>query len=312
MPRLNPYSVTVLTDVAVVVVTHNSAHVIEGVLESLPAALGPLTASVRVVDCGSTDDTANLASSHRPVRDFAVMRTDNVGYAGGINRGVSASPHSGAILVLNPDVRLTPGSVPCLYEAITDTNVGVVAPKLLDDQGHRSDSLRRFPSLGRALGMSFARLSLLSEYVTAARDYESPHRAEWATGAVLLMARACFEDLGGWDESYFLYSEETDFCLRAAKRGWITWYDPRSVAVHIGGQSGRNDKTHSMQIINRVRIFVRHHGRLRGWVYFLLTLASEASWVVRRQPQSKAAVKALLRPRSRPKELGLGPSLLPE
>ncbi len=84
---------------------------------------------------------------------------------------------------------------------------------------------------------------------------------DWALGAVLAVARECHEDVGGWDDSFFLYSEETDFCLRRADRGWSTQFVPGSVVTHIGGGSGRSDRTHVMQIVNRVRLYARRHGR---------------------------------------------------
>ena len=125
------------------------------------------------------------------------------------------------------------------------------------------------------------------------------------------MSRACFDAVDGWDESYFLYSEETDLCLRARELGLLTRYEPRSVVVHIGGQSGRNDKTHAMQIINRVRLYRRRNGTLASWCYYWLTIASELSWLARGYSQSWFAILNLLRPSLRPPELGCSQGLMP-
>jgi GT2 family glycosyltransferase len=134
---------------------------------------------------------------------------------------------------------------------------------------------------------------------------------DWALGAVLLMSRKCFDALGGWDESYFLYSEETDLSLRARDIGLLTRFEPNSVAIHIGGQSGRNNKTHAMQIVNRVRLYRRRNGVLASWCYYWLTVASELSWVARGHQQSRFAIAALLRPSLRPAELRCSDRLLP-
>jgi len=134
---------------------------------------------------------------------------------------------------------------------------------------------------------------------------------DWALGAVLAMSRTCYDTLGGWDQSYFLYSEETDVCLRARDAGLLTIYEPRSVAVHIGGASGRGSRTHAMQIVNRVRLHRRRHGVVASWCYFWLTLASELSWLARGHRASGAAIWALLRPARRPPELGCGAGLMP-
>jgi N-acetylglucosaminyl-diphospho-decaprenol L-rhamnosyltransferase len=290
----------VRADVDVVIVTYNSAHVIGDLLDSLPAALGGLTADIVVVDNGSADETAGILESRG---DCRVVRSANTGYAGGINRGVSAASGAGAILILNPDVRLHEESVPPLLAALGQPHTGIVAPQVRTPDGELYFSLRRRPTLPRALGLNRTGISALSEYVVNARDYARPHVVDWALGAVLLMSRACFDALDGWDESFFLYSEETDLSLRARDIGWLTRYQPRSVAVHIGGQSGRDDKTHAMMITNRVRLYRRRHSAPAAWCYYWLTVTSELSWVARGHRQSRAAIASLLRPSLRPREL---------
>ncbi|MFX3745782.1 glycosyltransferase family 2 protein, partial [Streptococcus suis] len=79
----------------------------------------------------------------------------------------------------------------------------------------------------------------------------------WLVGAILLVSRECFDALDGLDESFFLYSEETDFSLRAKEAGWATVYTPRAGAVHVGGGSGESSTTHTMKILNRVRLYRR-------------------------------------------------------
>lgn len=288
-------------DLAVVVVTHNSAPVVGDLLDSLPAALDGLDAEVVVVDNGSADGTVDLLRSRD---DCRVIAAENTGYSGGINRGVREAAPAGALLVLNPDVRLMPGSVRPLLEALAVPGTGLVAPQIRSPQGELFPSLRREPTLLRAMGLNWTGLPLLSEYVAPGPQYETPGTVDWALGAVLLMSRACFDALGGWDRSYFLYSEETDFCLRARDAGFRTRYEPASVAIHIGGQSGQNERTHAMQIVNRVRLYRRRHGVAAAWGYYWLTVASELTWAVRAGRRSRFAVAALLRPGLRPAELG--------
>jgi GT2 family glycosyltransferase len=159
--------------------------------------------------------------------------------------------------------------------------------------------------------MNWTGLRAFSEYVTGADRYASPRIVDWALGAVLLVSAECYEALGGWDESFFLYSEETDFCLRARDAGYLTRYEPLSVATHIGGASGRTSRTHAMQAVNRVRLHSRRHGPMASWCYFWLNVASELSWMARGRRQSRAAVTALLRPSTRPAELRCADRLLP-
>lgn len=298
----------VSTDLAVVVVTYNSEEVVGGLLDSLPAALGGLNAEVVVVDNGSTDKTVAILELRG---DCHVIPSINEGYAGGINRGVRAAGPAPAILVLNPDVRLDPGSVPPLLEVLGRDGVAITAPRVRSASGELHLSLRRDPTVLRALGLSRSGSPRLSEYVREADAYERPGLVDWALGAALAMTRACFDDLDGWDASYFLYSEETDFCLRARDRGYLTAFVPTATAVHIGGASGQNDLTHTMQILNRVRLFSRRNPKPAAIAYYALTVLSEITWVVRGHGQSRAAVRALVRPDRRPVQLDLPPGLIP-
>jgi GT2 family glycosyltransferase len=296
-------------EVNVVIVTYNSLNVIGGLLDSLPGALGGLSHDIVVVDNGSTDGTADFVAARGGCR---VVRSANVGYAGGINRGVREAVPAEAILIMNPDVRLGDRSVPALLAALRERNVGIAAPQVRSPLGTLEFSLRREPTLLRGLGLTGTGLAAFSEYVTKPADYARPHAVDWALGAVLLVSRKCHEIMGGWDESYFLYSEETDLCLRARDRGLLTRYEPRSVAVHIGGQSGRDRRTHAMQIVNRVRLYRRRHRALASWCYYWLAIASELSLLARGHRQSWSAVVAMLRPSRRPRELGCGDRLMPQ
>jgi GT2 family glycosyltransferase len=295
-------------DLDIISVTYNSAHVVGDLLDSLPAALGGLTADVVVVDNGSSDGTAEFLERHGGCR---IVRSANVGYAGGINRGVREASGADAILILNPDLRLHEQSIAPLLEALKLPGTGIVAPQVRSPEGRLEPSLRRDPTLLRSLGLTRTGMAVLSEYVTDPADYARPHVVDWALGAALLMSRECFDAVGGWDESYFIYSEETDFSLRARDLGLLTRYEPRSVVMHIGGQSGRNDKTHAMQSINRIRLYRRRNGPFASWCYFWLTIACEASWLARGQRESRFAIAAMLRPSLRPAELGCSHQFLP-
>lgn len=295
-------------DLTIVVVTYNSASTIEPLLDSIPKGLGPLKAEIVVVDNGSQDGTPDILETRT---DCMLVRSTNTGYAGGINLGVMKGHPSPAILILNPDIRVQPDSIPPLVGALDEPGVHIAAPRVINPDGHLELSLRRNPSLSRALGLGRLGVAWASEYVTEREAYATSHDADWALGAALLISRHSYHALGGWDESYFLYSEETDFCLRAAELGMRTRYVPDSEVIHIGGASGRNDKTHMMQIVNRVRLYNRRNPTSKAWLYWALTILSEASWLARGHRQSLRAMIALVRPSARPPELGCSSGVLP-
>ena len=298
----------VVDDVAVVVVTYNSAAVVGALLDSLPAALDGLAADVVVVDNGSTDDTCAVLAARS---DHRLVTAPNAGYAAGINCGLRHARTADAYLVLNPDVRMDPGSVRALVGALAHPGVGITAPRVRAADGSLDRSLRREPTVLRALGLSRLGLPVLSEHVQEADAYERPGPVAWALGAVLAVSASCAREVGEWDESFFLYSEETDFCLRAADAGWRTWFTPEAGAVHVGGASGRNDLTHTLQILNRVRLYRRRSGAVAGAAYYALTVLAELSWILRGHHESRASVRALLRPSARPAVLAPDRRLVP-
>ncbi|MCB2177405.1 MAG: glycosyltransferase family 2 protein [Actinomycetales bacterium] len=288
--------------VTVVVVTFNSADVVEGLLASLPDGLAGLPASVVVVDNGSSDGTADLVRRVAP--DVTVVETGrNGGYAAGINEGVRHGPSGTAVLVLNPDVRLGPGCVPELLAARRRTGAGIVVPRLDDAEGRLIASRRREPSLRRAvadalLGAERAgRIRDLGEVVTDPAAYEVEGPTDWAEGSTQLVSAECWAAAGPWDESYFLYSEETDFALRARDAGFPTVFVPTARAVHLEGGSAGNPALWRLVVVNRLRLYGRRHGRVATALFWLVLVLREASRAVLGKRTSRAALRALLSPR---------------
>lgn len=295
-------------DIAAVVVTFNSSEHVAQLLDSIPGAMGALTHSVVVVDNGSSDGTLAILDSRT---DSNTIRSANDGYAAGINRAVKSSPGATAILVLNPDATLDPLSVPAMLEVLRRPGVGVVAPRVREKDGSLSPTLRRGPTMARVGGLSYTGRPFFTERIEDPAEYENEHEIEWAVGAILLVDMACYAALRGMDESYFLYSEETDFSLRAKDLGWITVYTPAAGAMHVGGGSGESATTHTMKIVNRVRLYRRRRGKLLASFYFVLTVLTEFRRAALGHDRSWPTLKALLRPSTRPPMLGACDSILP-
>lgn len=292
----------------IVVVTYNSGQHIDNLLSSIPAALGQQQGRVVVVDNGSVDDTRERV---RQASDVRLIESTNIGYAAGLNLGIRSCEPTRYVLVVNPDCVLERDSVSLLVDGLSQPGVGICVPVVRDGQGRRVDSLRREPTLLRAVGLNSTGHPLVSEYVKGDRAYEQVSEADWALGAVMAFRRDLWDLLGGWDESFFLYAEETDFCLRARDGGWSTVLAPQAYVTHFEGGSGRTPRTHSMLVVNRVRVYTRRHRRLPGAAYWIATVASELSWLARGRRESAAAVRALLRPATRPHELGPCATLVP-
>ncbi len=295
--------------VDVVIVTHRSAAVVAGCLEALPAAFPQRTYRIVVVDNASTDATISVVRGAAP-QALVLEQPTNDGYAAAINAGVSALAGRGPVVILNPDARLRPGAGDGLVNALVRAGVGVSVPRMVDTDGRTHHSLRREPTLPRALGEAVlggrraGRWSSLGELVVDPHRYERAGVADWATGAVWAVGRGCLEATGEWDESFFLYSEETEYALRARERGWRLWYEPTAVAVHLGGSCATSPELWRLLAWNRVALYRRRRGPARGAAFRAAVILNE---VLRgRDPVHRAAVAALLR-RARPRVAG-GPA----
>lgn len=293
-----------MTRVAVVIVTYNSAEVLEGCLRSLSeGAAGVTITDVVVADNASADETVRIAKENDAL---IVQLGRNAGYAAGFNAGVGAlvGREPDAVLLINPDCRMRPGSIATLTGALKIGKRGVVAPRLLNPDGSLQPTLRRMPTVRGAwvealVGGKRADRMGLGELVFGEAEHARPGAWAWATGAALLISWPALSELGPWDESFLLYSEETEFIFRAADRGWTLWYEPAAVVEHIGGESGTHPGLAALVIVNKVGLFRRRHNPVVSGAYYLAVLLGEGLRALAGRKISRAAVAALLRPSRR-------------
>lgn len=288
--------------VAVVIVTYNSAPVLGGCLDSLTDQ-GVHVSCVVVADNASHDDSVAIArqATDLPIRTLQLGR--NAGYAAAINAGIAQIrlDQVDAVFVTNPDCRLRPGALRRLADALREPGRGIAIPRVLNPGGSLQPSLRRIPTVGRAwaeafLGGSLAgRLGTLGELVMDPREYERAGVTSWGTGAAMLLSTQTIRDTGAWDESFFLYSEETDYSLRARDRGHSTWYEPAAVIEHIGGDSATNAALSALMVVNKVILFRRRNSRPASWAYFAAIVVNESIRALAGRRVSRATAAALLR-----------------
>ncbi len=243
--------------VAAVVVTYDAQPWIDRCLESVRGL------DTVVVDHGSTDGTVELVRERFP--EVRLVEQANLGLAAGWNRGM-AEVGGEHWLILNADAWLTDGSTGRLLDfADAHPRAAIVGPRLLNPDGSLQRSVRAFPTLWRLateylfLRKLAPRSRLLNGFYAGGFDHDEPRRCDWVMGSCMLVRRAAVDEVGPLDESYFLFSEETDWARRFADAGWEVWFDPGAECVHVGGAS-HGGRLFRENVRGHLRFLSKHRG----------------------------------------------------
>ena len=278
----------------VVIVNYRTGGLVVDCLRSLEPELRACGgAGVVVVDnCSGdgSDERIAAAIASEGWSDWArlVRAPVNGGFSYGNNLAIRPSLDSGeapeAYWLLNPDTEVRPGALRALLDFLgAQPRVGIVGSSFEGATGQVWPHAFRFPSIWSELA-SGLRLgivgTLLKKHLVLLRMSDRAERVDWLPGASMLVRREVFEQVGLMDEGYFLYFEETDFCLRAAKAGWACWYVPQSRVMHIAGQStgvtgerGLSNRRPAYWFESRRRYWIKNH----GWPYAAVT---DLVWVL--------------------------------
>jgi GT2 family glycosyltransferase len=288
-------------DCGVIIVTYNNAGDLDRLLGSLPAATEGLRIRTVIVDNASSDGTWTEIQALDDV--IAISAGGNLGYAGAINVGREHVGACESVLVLNADLFLEPRSVVTLFEALKRSHAGVAVPMILDEMGHLYPSLRREPTLIRALcdaclgARLGSRPSWMSETIHTHAEYCGAQMVEWASGAALMISDGCNRDVGGWDDGrFFLYSEETDFFKRARLAKYRCVYVPSARVRHRLGGSGRSPELAALMAVNRIRYYKKYHRRPYSSLFRAVVALGE---ILRaKNPEHRSAFRFVIRRKS--------------
>lgn len=314
-------------DLSVIIVSWNVRDLLRACLKSVlggPSStptepnsdIPPLTTEVIVVDNASTDGSAAMVAAEFPqVR--LIANAENRGFTGGNNQGIALA-QGRRILFLNPDTVVVDDALEKMA-AYLDAHpaVGVVGPQLRYGDGRLQSSCRRFPTLWSALFEStplawhwpdnpWARRYRMEDLIPAMalpENGDAGFEVDWLVGAALMTRRAVLEQVGGFDEGYFMYSEELDWCRRVKGAGWRIVYLPAAQIVHYEGKSSEQvvAARHIRFQTSKVRYFRKFHGPLAANLlraFLLSTFMAEwgleaAKWLVGSQrPLRRARMSA--------------------
>ena len=268
--------------VLVVIVNYRTPALVIECLRSLESeVLGQPGVSVAVVDNDSRDGSSDLIGAAIKSEDWSgwvnLLRSPvNGGFSYGnnfaIKAAMAAETSPDCYWLLNPDTVVLPGALSALTGFLRlSPEVGICGGGINEHDDKPWPFAFRFPSVMSELerGLSFGPVSrLLSPWMVRRQMSDDPERVDWVCGASMMIRREVFNRIGLMDESYFLYFEETDFCLKAQRADFQCWYVPQSRVIHIAGQStGVTAKTAVPRRLpgywfdSRRRYFVKNHGR---------------------------------------------------
>jgi N-acetylglucosaminyl-diphospho-decaprenol L-rhamnosyltransferase len=232
-----------LSEVAAVIINRNTKEFLRACLASIFEQEFEGGISIWVVDNGSTDGSQEMVLREFPGANL-VWNDKNVGYARACNQG-ARNTHEPYLFFMNSDTVLTPGTTGELVDCFERCpDAGVVGPRILNDDASLQYSCREFPSIKDAflhafLGLFNAQNPASVRYKKTDWEHRQEIEVDWVSGCFMAVRRKTFKDLGGFDERYFMYVEDVDFCWRARQAGWTVRYLPTGDVFHHIGMSSQ-------------------------------------------------------------------------
>ncbi|MFO0704371.1 MAG: glycosyltransferase family 2 protein [Candidatus Andersenbacteria bacterium] len=261
--------------ISTVIVNYKTPELLRECLRSL-AQHAPQARDIIVVDNASKDETIALLAREFPQVRRIASRT-NAGFAKAVNWGIT-NAREPYILILNPDVIVSAGSVQRLYQELeTAPDIALIAPKLQYPDGSLQYSCCRFqtPTYIVAhrswLGSTSFGQRLINHVRMVDYDHKTPRDVDWVIGGCMLVRRSAIEEVGLMDERYWLYIEDMDWCRAFWQAGWRVRYDPRAVMTHhyrrqsakAHGVRGLLTPLGRAHFISGAKYFVKHIGNRR-------------------------------------------------
>jgi GT2 family glycosyltransferase len=275
--------------VAVILVSFNTRDRLSACLESLQSQDYSGNVELVVVDNASSDHSKEMISERFPEVTL-IANDENLGFAAANNQAYSMTDAE-IICLVNPDTLVQRDAVShAVDHLLRQPETGLCGGLLVDGDGERHPSGRRFPNaFGKFLTLSGLSARFPNSKFFAGQDYGwfdhlTPIQVEWVPGAFTCIRRELIEEIGFFDERYFLYYEETDLCLRAKRHGWRVDLVPSIVIEHEGGASSKTVEAESFdeggaQILRfRTRAECLYHRKNFGLLGVLTNLGVEWLW----------------------------------
>ena len=278
-------------DVSIIIVNYNVRYFAEQCLRSVLAARGDLTIEIFLVDNASADKSIEHLKPLFPEVIF-IANKENVGFGKANNMALSQAKGK-YLLVVNPDTILQEDSLAAMTQYMEENSrAGVIGPKILNQYGGFEISSKRglptpWVAFCRVSGLSalFPKSPTFGRYDLLYLDEDTPSEVDSLTGSCMLVRKQVYDEVGGFDEMFFMYGEDIDWSYRIKLSGWEVHYAPITKIVHFRGESTRRSKIdRDKAFYGAMHMFVDKHFRKRNsWVgHQLINFGIGIAWTVSR------------------------------
>ncbi len=273
-------------DLSICIVTLNAQPYLRNCIESIKTHAADLTFEIIVVDNGSTDATLAMLKADYP-EVVVIANRGNLGFTKPNNQAMKIARAEKYILLLNPDTIVYEGSLQNLIRfADEHAQGGVFGPKVLNDDGTFQKHCKRgegrpWETFAYFLGLSkmFPNVKFFTGYLQSHLDENQSHTVPAISGCCMLIRRETLSAIGGLDEDLFAYQEDTEYCVRARKAGWLVYYAPAAQITHLGGKGGSRAqpykaiyKWHHSYYIYYKKHLAQDYFFLFNWFYYWVML----------------------------------------
>ena len=256
--------------VSVIIVSYNTEDILRNCLRSLFTNSAGIEIEVFVVDNNSADGSAHMVQTEFS-RVHLIANAKNVGFAAANNQAFRLAKGR-YIILLNPDAYLQALSLDKGIDFMDKTpRCGLCGGRIISPEGKLEPSARRFPSAVSKLltlsGLSgkFSHSPFLNRHEFGGFAHDQPMEVDWVPGTFTIVRKKMLDEIGFFDERFYLYYEETDLCLRAKMAGWKVYFIPFAEVMHIGGASS---KTRQDKAIDKKAAQILSFRMRSEWLYY--------------------------------------------
>jgi GT2 family glycosyltransferase len=256
-----------LVDISFIIVNWNTRDILINCLNSIYKTVKDIDFEVLVVDNNSTDGSQEAIKKRFPEANLIENKT-NTGFAHANNQALKKMQGRYALL-LNSDTILQDGAVGNLLSFMNDfPKAGIAGAQLLNDDGSKQNSIDNFPSIETEIfNKSFLRLLFPNKYPGKRRSYNNPIEVDSVIGACMIVRKEAIDEVGVFDEDYFIFLEETDWCFRMHKNGWKVYHVPDARVFHISGHSKKKAPWESqIEYYKSLYMFFRKNRRNASYI----------------------------------------------